>query len=566
MANSNGHYPSEVPARRGTTTSLSPITPANPNNAPATQPDEVSNEILLRGVVPEIEHSSIRAFAEAFGTVLEVITKPGLQALLRMDSVDSAAKLLDAHPNNTVMISDTQVTLKSVFTQNSLRGPRAGRPRNSLPAGSLTASMHSGHSEPPPGPKVESPAVLLRGVMGITQEDIHLFASKFGAVQDVVLKPGLQALIYMENVDAAGRLLQECGTSAEIKDTPVQLKSVDLEVAGMGRTPTKSAGEQFPASKAPSDAAEPQTCPLPGLELMQKAAEPHELEPLKHYVDQWLAESLPSADKDPQDGTQEQGPRGEADAMVTGAGQPLLNSTQAPLLPVQPASHAMTTAPSFPPQPSQPVSDAQTVREAASTAASPALDPLAAANAVETKGAPLRQDAEPGSTTITAADVESTPAELGRAQDAARSSTTGVQHAPQPEQTVNRGDSWWGRFTRRLVGSSPTVQAVESASLKVAPPASPPEPQNPSSPSESPQATRVQDATEVPQGQRAGDAMPMQPTGPAEDAGPVESTEHKAVEGGTEPVAADCDDAELEGEGDDTGEHFVFSGLGGDWQ
>ena len=72
MANSNGHYPSEVPARRGTTTSLSPITPANPNNAPATQPDEVSNEILLRGVVPEIEHSSIRAFAEAFGTVLEV--------------------------------------------------------------------------------------------------------------------------------------------------------------------------------------------------------------------------------------------------------------------------------------------------------------------------------------------------------------------------------------------------------------------------------------------------------------------------------------------------------------
>ena len=220
-------------------------------------------------------------------------------------------------------------------------------------------------------------------------------------------------------------------------------------VAGMGRTPTKSAGEQFPASKAPSDAAEPQTCPLPGLELMQKAAEPHELEPLKHYVDQWLAESLPSADKDPQDGTQEQGPRGEADAMVTGAGQPLLNSTQAPLLPVQPASHAMTTAPSFPPQPSQPVSDAQTVREAASTAASPALDPLAAANAVETKGAPLRQDAEPGSTTITAADVESTPAELGRAQDAARSSTTGVQHAPQPEQTVNRGDSWWGRFTRR---------------------------------------------------------------------------------------------------------------------
>ena len=53
---------------------------------------------------------------------LQVITKPGLQALLRMDSVDSAAKLLDAHPNNTVMISDTQVTLKSVFTQNSLRG------------------------------------------------------------------------------------------------------------------------------------------------------------------------------------------------------------------------------------------------------------------------------------------------------------------------------------------------------------------------------------------------------------------------------------------------------------
>ena len=117
-------------------------------------------------------------------------------------------------------------------------GPRAGRPRNSLPAGSLTASMHSGHSEPPPGPKVESPAVLLRGVMGITQEDIHLFASKFGAVQDVVLKPGLQALIYMENVDAAGRLLQECGTSAEIKDTPVQLKSVDLE----GFAPSETAG------------------------------------------------------------------------------------------------------------------------------------------------------------------------------------------------------------------------------------------------------------------------------------------------------------------------------------
>eukprot|EP00667_Euglena_gracilis_P004189 EG_transcript_4202 len=149
-----------------------PATPDGVANGPtfsAPQPpaedaggEAMGYEVLLRGVTEEISIEDIRAFAETYGEVLDVIPKVGHQAIVRMCSSAGAMRLLRDHPNGVATINGNPIALKNISPpppEPEAPPPMAAKPPKPLsfiPA-AVGPSLYPSPLPGPPTPTVGLP-------------------------------------------------------------------------------------------------------------------------------------------------------------------------------------------------------------------------------------------------------------------------------------------------------------------------------------------------------------------------------------------------------------------------
>eukprot|EP00668_Euglena_longa_P007054 GGOE01008421.1.p1 GENE.GGOE01008421.1~~GGOE01008421.1.p1 ORF type:complete len:738 (-),score=100.42 GGOE01008421.1:840-3053(-) len=200
------------------------------------------NQVLLfRGLVGVTE-DNIVDFVEQFGCVKKVEMKPGMQALVYLDSPEAARRsIAQGTQKGFAEINGSRVSIeladpKKVQYDPHVAGTHSAKvspssqpttPTTGTLLDSLSFSIPQSQAEDA-GNEAVGCEILLRGVTeDISILHIREFAETYGDVLDVIPKVGLQAIIRMSSQEGAIRLLWDHSSGvATINGNSVVLKCI----------------------------------------------------------------------------------------------------------------------------------------------------------------------------------------------------------------------------------------------------------------------------------------------------------------------------------------------------